>query len=225
MKPTFLSKAFGTFGLIAAITIAASTGIQRTAQAQPADINVPTDIDDEACLASGLNDFYVLQNIDFSVDQLEQVYNIQSEYAKAAEQQLASFPNEDDLGGGYAFVTRPGVEIPPDIQAEMDAASMKVTSGEAVRGQIAALNEQFGQYGEYGTGKKVILTPERRAEIRQLDADYKARYVTVLTPQQQQQYQENLATLGRINEACGIVVVESDRSSFEFNLGFEPTLF
>lgn len=224
MKFTLLSKTISTIGIIAALSTVVATGIQPTAQAQT-NVNVPADLDDEACLASGLNSFYLLQNIDLSVDQLEELHKIQTLQAEASEQQMASFPNEDDLGGGYAFVSRPGVETPPEVQAAMDAASMKITSGEAVREQIATLNEEFGQYGEYGVGKRVLLTPELRAEIRQLDADFDARYVSVMTPQQQQQYQENLVTRSKINEACGIVTVEFDRSSYEFNLGFEPTLF
>lgn len=59
--------------------------------------------------------------------------------------------------------------------------------------------------------------------MSQLEEDFDAQYLSVLTPQQQQQYQENLATKSKINEACGIVT--SDRSNEEISRSFEPTFF
>ena len=222
MKPAFFSKTVSTIGLIMVLATVVGTGVQQAAQAQ-IDIKVPTDIDDEACLASSFNSFYLLQNINLSYEQIEKIFELQTMQSKASEQLIASFPTVDDLGGGYSFITRPGAEITPEVQEAMDAASRKITSGEAVRGQIAALNEQFGQYGEYAIGKNVVFTPERRAEIRQLDADFNARYVSVMTPQQQQQYQENLATESKIDEACGIVKV--DHSDYDIGLTPDPTTF
>lgn len=221
MKPAFLSKTVSTLGLITLLTTAVGTGVQSTAQAQ-VDISVPADIDDEACLASGFNSFYLLQNIDFSPEQLEKIFELSSLQSDAYEQLIASYPTVDDLSGGYAFVSRPGAEITPEVSRAMNAAAMEVTQGEVMREQIAALNEQFGQYGEFVIGKKVILTPERRAEMRQLRADFDAQYISVMTPQQQQQYQENLATKSRIKEACGIV--EVDHTNYDIILT-ETTTF
>ncbi|MGB3786887.1 MAG: hypothetical protein WA949_02680, partial [Phormidesmis sp.] len=62
-----------------------------------------------------------------------------------------------------------------------------------------------------------------RAEMRQLNTDFDARYISVLTPQQQQQYQENLATESKIDEACGIVTY--DNSNYNFSRSFEPSFF
>ena len=187
------------------------------------DIKVPADIDDKACIASGFNSFYLLQNIDLSYEQIEKIFALQKLQSVTSEQLINSYPAEDDLSGGYAFVVRPGAKITTEVSAAMDAATLGLTSGEALIGQLAALNEQFGQYGEYGVGKKVILTPERRAEIKQLKTNFDTRYISVLTPQQQQQYQENLAIQSKINEACGIVTY--DRSNDDISRAFELTTF
>ncbi len=221
MKLTFFSKVIRTIGLMGAIATLAATGIQPIAQAQ--EINVPADIDDDACIAAGFNTFYRLQNIDLSYEQIEQIFELQRQQAVASEALINSYPTEDDLGGSYAFISRPGATITPEVSAAMDAAALKLTSGEALIGEIAALNEQFGQYGEFGLGKNVLLTPERRAEMRQLNTDFDARYISVLTPQQQQQYQENLATESKIDEACGIVTY--DNSNYNFSRSFEPSFF
>ena len=223
MKLTLLSRTIGTMGLIAAIATIVAPGIQQPAQAQLEDINVPADIDDKACIASGFNSFYQLQNIELSYDQIKEIFALQRLQADTTEQLINSYPAEDDLGGSYAFYTKPGAIITPEISAAMDATSLKFTSGKALREQIAAANEQFGQYGEFGIWQNVILTPERRAEMSQLKADFDTRYLSVLTPQQQQQYQENLATKSKINEVCGIV--KYDSSSNGISRSFEPTFF
>lgn len=222
MKPTFLAKSIRTIGLIAAIATVAAIGIQPIAQAET-EIIVPAEIDDEACIAAGFNTYYRLQNIDLSYEQIEQIFALQTLQSAASEQLINSFPTEDDLGGSYAFVNRPGTATPPEVSAAMDAATSKLTSGEALIGQITALNEQFGQYGEFGLWKNVLLTPERRAEMKQLEVDFDARYFSILTPQQQQQYQENLATESEINEVCGIFT--DDRSTDNYSRSFEPSFF
>lgn len=140
MKPTFLSKTIGTIGLIAALSTIVTAGILPSAQAQM-DINVPAEIDDEACIASGFNSFYLLQNIDLSYEQMEEIFALQKLKSDTTEQLVNSYPAEDDLSGSYAFVVRPGAIISSEISAEMDAAALKITSGEAMIGQIAALNE------------------------------------------------------------------------------------
>ncbi len=218
MKLSSLSKAIRTIGLIGAIATIATTAIQPIVQAQ--EIIVPADIDDDACIAAGFNTYYRLQNIELSYEQIEQIFALQTLQSDASEQLINSFPTEEDLSGSYGFYTRPGATITPEISVAMDATSSKFTSGEALKEQIAAANEQFGQYGEFGVWQNVLLTPERRAEMRQLNADFDARYFSVLTPQQQQQYQENLATESKIDEACGIVTY--DNTNYEFSRSFEP---
>ena len=156
MKPAFLSKTVSTLGLITLLTTAVGTGVQSTAQAQ-VDISVPADIDDEACLASGFNSFYLLQNIDFSPEQLEKIFELSSLQSDAYEQLIASYPTVDDLSGGYAFVSRPGAEITPEVSRAMNAAAMEVTQGEVMREQIAALNEQFGTAGQASKIKPLSL--------------------------------------------------------------------
>ena len=226
MRQTFSSKIFRTISSVVLLTTLIGPNIQQTAQAQM-DISVPADIDDEACIASGVNSFYLLRNIDLSYEQIEQIFALTTLKLDAYNKLIASYPAEDDLSGGYSFVVRPGAYLMPGFdkgyEEAMDAATKTITSGEAMIGQIAALNEQYGQYGEFSAGKKIILTPEQKAEIKQLDEDFDARYVAVMTNEQQQQYQENLATEKRINEACGIVKYEVTQDDIYFTP--EPTTF
>jgi hypothetical protein len=210
MKPTFLSTTLRAVGVIAAIATVATTVVQQTAEAQM-NINVPADIDDEACIASGVNSFYLLQNIDLSSEQAAEIFQITEQQFDAYDRLIESYPAVDDLSGNYSYMSKPGVEIPPDVSAAIDEATRGVTSGEAVIEQIAALNEQFGQYVEFTIGEKITITPAQTSEINALEEESAARSLAVMTSEQQQQYQENLVTEKKINEACGIV--RYDRST------------
>jgi hypothetical protein len=220
MKMTFLSKTLGTIGLIAVLTTTANTNVQQTAQAQM-NINVPADIDDEACIASGVNSFYLLQNIDLSYEQMEEVFRLTTLKYKTYERLIASYPSVPDVSGSSAFVYRPGAgEMSPDVSTAFDAALVGFRpTADSVKEDVAAINEQFGQYGEFGVYQIVTMTPERRAELKALEDDFSARYISVMTPEQQQQYQENLTTKNRINEVCGMV--KYDRSNDVISVPFE----
>lgn len=207
MKATSFFKMAGVVGAITVLAIAVGTGMQPKAQAQ-ADVEVPADIDDEACIAAGFHSFYMLQNIEFSPDQLEKMFELERLASDASEALMASFPTEVELDGGYSFVNKPGAEITPEVQAAMDAAAAAMPTGEARKAAVAALNEEFAQYGEFSLFEEVLLTPERREEMRQLNKDFDAQYISVLTPEQQEQYQKNLETQSKIDEACGIVRVD-----------------
>jgi hypothetical protein len=227
MKQTFLSKTLGTLGLVAVLATVATTSVQQTAQAQM-NVNVPADIDDEACMASGKDSFYLLQNVNLSPEQILEIFELTELKFEIYDRLVASYPSVPDLSGGSAFVSRPGAEpMPPDVSAAFDAATVKFRpTADSLEADIAAINEQFGQYGEFGVYQKVVFTPEIEAEMKALEEDFVARYIAVMTPEQQQQYQDNLATESRINEICGIV--KYDRSNDESGVNdiyipFEPT--
>jgi hypothetical protein len=222
MNLKFLSKTFGTIGLIAALSTVIGTVVQPAVQAQIEDIEVPTDIDEAACVASGFYSFYLLQNIDLSSAQLEELYKIMSAESDALEQLIESYPEEKDFSS-LQFIGRPGVERSPEISAAIDAATLELTlTADTATETLAALNEEFGQYGEFGIGGKIIFTEARKAEMEQLEDSFDAQSVTVLTPEQQRQYQENLATKSRINEVCGIVEYDPATGT---STSFEPTTF
>jgi hypothetical protein len=219
MKLTLLSKTLGTLGLIAVLATMVSTAIPKNAQAQ-SNVEVPAEIDDEACLAAGMNSFYVLQEIDFSPAQLEEIYRISSEKDNAYEQLTESYPRAEDLASGPQFDARSDTEMTSEMYTAMDAARTTISATtDSVTEQIAALNEQFGQYGEYGIGQIVNLTSEQKAEIKRTAEDFEAQYITVMTPEQQQQYRENLETESRINDACGItkdpIIIDSISFGFD----------
>jgi hypothetical protein len=140
---------------------------------------------------------------------------------KTYERLIASYPSVPDVSGGSAFVYRPGAgEMPPDVSTAFDAALVGFSpTADSVEEDVAAINEQFGQYGEFGVYQIVTMTPEQRAELKALEDDFAARYISVMTPEQQQQYQENLATKNKINEVCGMVKV--DRSNEVISVPFE----
>jgi hypothetical protein len=219
MNLTFLAKSAGTIGLIALMATTASTAIQKTAQAQSNRPSVPAEIDDEACLASGFDSFYLLQGLSFSPAQLEEIYRISSEANDADERLIESYPKVEDLISGPQFDARPGAEITSETYDDMYAALSEISEKtDSVTEQIDMLNEQFSQYGEFGIGTMLILTPEQKAELKRTREDFNAQYIAVMTPEQQQ-YQENLETESRINEVCGIVkdpvVIDSISFGFE----------
>jgi hypothetical protein len=219
----FLSKTFATIGLIAALATVISTTPQRDAIAQM-DLEVPTDIDREACAAAGFYSFYLTQNIDLSYEQMEALYEIETAQKNAFEQLIDSYPKGIDYSSAQ-FVKRPGVYLPPDVSQAMDEATATMgldLTAESAPEILAALNEAFGQYGEFGLGQTFTLTAAQKEEIEQLEAGFEAQSVDVFTGEQQQQYQENLETESRINEACGIVKFNFVDTFFT---PFEPTTF
>jgi hypothetical protein len=202
-----LSKAFGVLGLMAALSTAIGVAVQQTVQAQ-LTVEVPTDVDEEACIAAGFYTFDLVQNIDLSPAQLEELYKVASAEADAFESLIDSFPKEKDFNS-LQTVTKPGANISPDVMEAIDAASLALSMpGAATAETVAAFNEEFGQYVEMLVGSTVIYTEAQKAEIQRLQDDFEAQSLAVLTPEQQQQYQENLETESRINEVCGIVKQE-----------------
>lgn len=223
MKLTFLSKTLSTIGLIAMLTTAANTNVQQTAQAQM-NLNIPADIDDEACLASGFNSFYLLQEISFSPAQLEEIYRISSEASDTYDRLIESYPKVEDPNSGPQFDVRPGVELTSEMYDAMYATLAEISAKtDSVTEQIDMLNEQFSQYGEFGIGTTLTLTPEQKAELKETVEAFKAQYIAVMTPEQQQQYQKNLETESRINEVCGITKEPSVIETIGF--GFDSPNF
>ncbi len=204
MKLTFLSKTLGTIGLMAALTATVGTAMQKTVQAQTSP-SVISEINDEACIASGFNSFYLLQGIDFSPAQLEEIYRISSESSDAYDRLMESYPKVEDLNSGPQFDIRPGSGMTSEMYDVMYARLTEISAiTDSVTEQIDLLNEQFSQYGEFGLGTTLTLTSAQKAEIKETAEAFEAQSIAVMTPEQQQQYQENLETRSRINEVCGI---------------------
>ncbi len=204
MRLTFLSKTAGTIGLIAVLATTVGIAVQKTVQAQTGP-SVPAEIDDEACLASGFNTFYLLQDIDFSPAQLEEIYRISSEASDAYDRLMESYPKVEDLSSGPQFDVRPGSGLTSEMYDAMYATLTEISATtDSVTEQIGMLNEQFSQYGEFGLGTTLTLTSAQKAELKETAEAFEAQSIAVMTPEQQQQYQENLETESRINEVCGI---------------------
>jgi hypothetical protein len=67
-------------------------------------------------------------------------------------------------------------------------------------------NVESSQYAEFSAMGSLIYTPEQEAARIQVLRDRNANFLSILTPEQQQQYQKNMEIRKRINEACGIDV-------------------
>jgi Spy/CpxP family protein refolding chaperone len=218
-------KTFGAIGLMASLVALFGTVPLQIAQAQ-VETGVPAEIDDEACIASGMHSFYILQNIDLSPAQLEKIHMIQYERSGELEVLMSTFPGESDPSN-FQYILKPGVEPPAEVIDAMSAALSVTLTKESAPEVIAALNEEFAQYAEFGIGTTVRFTEAQKAEMEQFDAGTEAQSLAVLTPEQQQQYQENLATQSRIYEACGMIRVD-DVEAFEttgFSNSFEPSFY
>jgi hypothetical protein len=222
MNLKFLSKTFGTIGLIAALSAVIGTVPLQTVQAQ-IETGVPADIDDEACIASGLHSFHLLQNIDLSPEQLEKIHMNLLEKERANSSLIESYPGEIDPSS-LQYVTRPGVEVPPDVREALNSALSVTLTADSAATAIAALNEEFAEYAEFGIGETVRFTDAQKAELRQLSEEFEARNVSFLTPEQLQQYQENLATESRLYAVCGMADLDIDDIT-GVTTSFEPSFY
>lgn len=90
--------------------------------------------------------------------------------------------------------------FPPEIQAAVQAALEKNPKYD----QKAALDREFGQYGEFEGLYYTYITPEQDAQITQITEDYYMQAQGIMTPEQLPQYQKNLASRRRINEVCDV---------------------
>lgn len=110
MKLTLLSKTVSTIGLVAVLAAMVGTSAQQVAQAQ-APTEIGTGINEEACMASGVNSFFVLQGVNFSAEQLEEVDKISAEAEEIYNRLYAAAERVDNPNAPVEFVVRPGVKI------------------------------------------------------------------------------------------------------------------
>ena len=88
--------------------------------------------------------------------------------------------------------------VPPEVQAAIQAALNKNPTSE----QKEALNQEFGQYGEFIGSTITYVTPDQVEGLDQISQDFYAQVQEIMTPEQLPQYQKNLAARLEINKAC-----------------------
>ncbi len=237
MKRTFLSKTVSILGAIAALSAVVSVGVQQTAQAQnvsEADTEVPTAAEIEAekvCLAAYPQDqvfeggrafFDEMQGITLSPEQNEELDRLSAATTERANRIQENAVRVLDPNSIVDFVPLTGsivdmpVEIATPIYQRISFLEQE-TSMDAFE-QTAVLTEEFGQYAKFGSGSKLIYTPEQMAELSENQQDIDDNFFSILTPEQQQKLKENQIIYSRINAACGIP--ENDATIARY--GFDP---
>ncbi len=88
--------------------------------------------------------------------------------------------------------------IPQDVQTAIWAALEKGPKFD----QKAALDREFGEYGEFYGSYINYTTPEQKAQLAQITEDFYTQVQGIMTPEQLPQYQENLVAKLKIDEAC-----------------------
>ncbi len=200
MKLTFLSKTAGTIGLIAVLSAMVGTSVQKTVQAQTEDQAV-TEQSEQYCNQSFPQDqpYFYTEGIDFSDEQMEAFNRITT----AAEEKDATIRESAqetiDPTAPVYFVPMENLKVPPEVSEAVDRIQPTATPD-----QVEALNEQFGQYGEFGASPTLITTLEQDRQIEENDQESIAQVLAILTPEQQATFRENLALQEqiKINTGC-----------------------
>ena len=96
--------------------------------------------------------------------------------------------------------------IGKSIPAEVDAAIQDVINA-SKSGQQQAENQRFAkmgydQYGEFIGSVIILYTPELDRESAQASATFAQQVLSIMTPEQLPQAEENLANLERLGEVC-----------------------
>jgi uncharacterized surface protein with fasciclin (FAS1) repeats len=212
MKLSSFSKITAA-GLMIALSIVALPSITKTAQAQIPSPTGSTDqispeemerqrLCDLAFQANGQTDgegnysFDDFQGLTLTDSQQKAYQDLQTQAeAKQAElyKQTLVVP---DLSLSLIFFARG--EAPPDVQAAIQAAlDLKPKAG-----QEAALNERFSQYGVFVGPYINYLTPEQDTQLVQITSDFYRQVQSIMTPEQQPQFSQNLVGRIRINAIC-----------------------
>lgn len=243
MKRTFLTAR--TFGLMAVLATVVGTAVQPTVQAQAqegteANTKVQTAAQVEAeraCLAAyppeqvfpdGTAFFMDDQGITLSAEQMKEVDRFGAIATEAYDRIQTSGIRVLDPDSTVGYVPKVGTleDMPPEIERPIleRMAVLEATTMDAIK-RAAVLNEEFGQYAEFGPGSKVIYTPEQVAALRETQQYVEDQYFAMLTPEQQQQLQKNKVIGARINEACGIPENDMATTLYGFDPEFVPTVF
>lgn len=202
MKMTFFSKTI-SIGLIAVLSIAVGTSMRQTASAQvqgEVQSEFGKETTCEATLPNGQDFFYDLQGIELSAEQFEAFDSISINIGEKIGTIIDGAQGVVDSGSTISFVPREGSNLTNEQMKSIYAAyeSFPPTSD-----KIESLTEEFGQYGEFRATQRVVLTPEGEMTLEELEQDYNNGLLSVMTPDQQQQYRENMEVRSRIN-ACSV---------------------
>ncbi len=91
---------------------------------------------------------------------------------------------------------------PEQLPESTNSAIQAALNENPTSNQLEALNQKFGQYGEFSGAYINYLTPEQKVQLAQITENFQAQMQSVMTPEQIPQYQENLAAGRRISAAC-----------------------
>jgi hypothetical protein len=185
MKRTSLSKSVRTIALIIAI---ASTGLQQPASAQAQN----------ACtIASTQAPQSSYDNVNLSPAQDSAFNAFSKKYDALAIRFNARAKKiiKPNAPVGF-FIKQTGRNLTPFEQQLSDEA------GNSKPSQIPALNAKYGKYGKFIPETTLVydqaLFEEYQREVKLLDD----QSLTVMTPAQRQQYQQNQAAFKKVNQIC-----------------------
>lgn len=217
MKNNFPLKTVRTLGLMAVLSVTVGSGIQQTVQAQTESVTLEERVmqwraddiaqwetcdrvyQEEAEIYEGNYFFDVYRGLNLTDEQNNAylTFNAQSdaETLEVLDNSLSVVDPTAALAFGYSVDPE---QIPEGINSAIQAALNKNPTSN----QLEALNQEFGQYGEFSGAYINYLTPEQKAQLAQITENFQAQMQSVMTPEQIPQYRENLAAGLRIGEAC-----------------------
>jgi hypothetical protein len=208
MKLTFLSKTLGTIGLIAVLSTIVGTSVQKTAEAQTeaqTEEQAVVDQPEKFCNQTFPQDhpYFYTEGVDFSAEQMEAFNVITAAFDEKAAIIRNSAQEVIDPDAPVYFVPLEGLNLTLEEMTEL----MEVTGTVALSAtpdQVDALNEQFGQYGEFGASPTLVTTPEQDRQIEANDQESIVQILAILTPEQQAKFRENLAlqAQNKISTGC-----------------------
>jgi hypothetical protein len=211
MNLSFLSKTLSTFGLMALIATIVGSGISKTAQAQ----NLPQPLnftEEEMAELAAACDRTTQENSEPSPDGNGLFFDTLRAMNVTDQQRSAYSTLLDQADEKRAEIYENSVSVPNPanimfmwsgpIDPTVESAITAVLNQNPKIDELAALNQQFGQYGVFTTSYFHYYTPEQDAQLGQITDDFNAQFEALLTPEQQLQYRENLAAGERIRSAC-----------------------
>jgi hypothetical protein len=215
MKFTFPSKSIYTLGLMAAFSVAIGSAIQQAVQAQTEprtleevvmqwraeDIarweNCDVVYQQEAELFEGNYFFDQFRKLNLTEEQKNASLTFNAQQEAETLEVLNSAVSVADPMAALSFMYTANIEeVPQDIQTAIQEALDNPDPDQE------ALNQKFGEYGEFQGGYIPYFTPEQKAQMEQISKDFEANMESVMTPEQVLQYRENLVAGDRIAEAC-----------------------
>lgn len=217
MKTTFLLKTARTVGLMAVLSVTVGSSLPQTVQAQTESVTLEEKIsqwraddietskvcnlvyEEEAEIFEGNYFFDVYRGLNLTDEQNDAYLTFNAQLDTETLEVYENAVSMIDPTAALSFMyTVDSEQVPPGIDSAIQAALDENPTSD----QIAALKREFGQYGEFLGAYIVYLTPEQKAQLTQIDENFQAQMLAVMTPEQLPQYRENLAARSRIGEAC-----------------------